>query len=178
MFKQFAFLLLSLFVTSTAVAQQQSVPTTNVTRTAMKDWSLECLDAAVDGLKCQAIYTVLFGDDRAPVFVAAIAGRPGQPAQVTMALPLNIQLRQGLTIAGENGASVTFPFDRCNPNGCFVERPFTTDLYAIMNGNASGTASVTRNGGDEFKIPFSFNGFRDALTAMSQQNAASSGAGN
>lgn len=168
MFKPGLLIVALALTASAALAQDQ--PTADVTRTTMQDWVVECLEPAVDALKCQATYTVLFGPDRSPVFVTAISGVPGQPVQMTMALPLNIELKKGLVISGAD-KTVTLAFNRCTPNGCTVEMPLTSEVYAIMSATEAGTATVVRHGGQEFKIPFSFKGFKEALSAMSARNA-------
>lgn len=155
-------------------SSQVAEPTTGLSTITIDDWVVECLDPPIEVVSCQVSHTVLFGPESAPVFVAAISGSgPGTPLRAIFALPLNIRLKEGLVISDETRA-VTFQFDRCALDGCYVETLMGAELLELMTTSTSGFARVIRDSGENFQIPFSFKGFNDALDAMNLSNSVAS----
>lgn len=155
-----------------APAQTEAAQSAKLSRIDVDDWVVECVDPPVNNVACQITYTVLFGAKRAPVFVSAIANSdPGEPMDVVFVLPLNIKLKQGLRISNDSRA-LQYQFDRCAPNGCYVETLMSADLYEMMTTSQAGFATIVRNDGEPFAIPFSFKGFSAAVDTMNLRNSA------
>lgn len=148
-------------------------PTTGLSRVTIDDWVVECLDSTTNAAaSCQIAHTVLFGAESAPVFVAAISGvEPGASMRAIFGLPLNIRLKDGLVISDATQA-LKFQFDRCTHDGCYVETLVSAELFDLMINSSSGFATVIRDSGENFQIPFSFKGFSDAIDAMNLSNSA------
>jgi invasion protein IalB len=138
---------------------------------AFGDWSLECFDPALEGVKCQIVNRLVSsGKQVVLVFSLALDAKASQ-TRVQIALPLGIAVPPGVGIAIGNEVQRKAAVSRCTPKGCIVEGVATKDLLDTMRAGAQGAVIVTTEEGKPVQLPFSLNGFTAAYDAMSEANA-------
>ena len=97
-------------------------------------------------------------------------GRPekGQPARLTIQVPVNVYLRTEVRVqASASDPGLTAPFDRCLPVGCFADFILKDDaIKKFRVATAAGKMTFQSANGQSVAIPLSFKGFGPAFDAL------------
>jgi invasion protein IalB len=156
-------------MTGKAVAQERTTATYD-------DWVLQCAtDAAKPAQKTCDIEQVTQMQNQGrnmPLSRIAVA-RPekGQPVQLTVQVPVNVNLHTGVIIkASDSDPGLTAPFDRCLPVGCFADFALKDDAIKKFRGaTTAGKMTFDVANGQSVAIPVSFKGFGPAFDALAKQ---------
>lgn len=156
---------------SPAPAAQGAAPvsTAGTVVKAYGDWSTQCLEKAVDGMKCQMLQKVVSKDQT--LLVMALAFDPGDKrTRIQIALPLGVAIGSGTQIAVGDKYQGNIAIDRCTQQGCIVEGEMTDDLIAAFKRQEKATVIVFNDAKTQIPLPFSLNGFTAAYEAMIDAN--------
>ena len=131
------------------------------------DWTVRCFP--VNGPSPCDMFEMLANKTTQPrVLSVSIAYLPaGDKHVIQIAVPLGVLIPKGLVLASDTYTSPTLHYRRCDRGGCYVE--MLIDNQAIMSlAAATGPAKIRifAEGGKQFEIPLSMNGFADAHGAM------------
>jgi len=140
------------------------------------DWVLQCaIQAAPPAQKTCDIeqLTQMQSQGRSvPLSRVAIA-RPekGQPARLTVQVPVNVYLRTDVRLqASASDPGLTAPFDRCLPVGCFADFALKEDaIKKFRAATVAGKMTFQSANGQSVAIPLSFKGFGPAFDALLKQ---------
>lgn len=136
----------------------------------IRDWSVECFTPAINGLRCQILFS--YNDPQSPTvgMKMSLAYIPAyKRTQVQFVLPLGFLIKRGATLTIGN-YSVVLGVDRCTNEGCFVEGVAAAKLISAMRKGVSGTVKIFAADGSAVILPFSLNGFTKGFQLMRDRN--------
>jgi invasion protein IalB len=165
------FLIASLLIATSdgAFAQERTTATYD-------DWVLQC--AAQAGPPAQKTcdieqLTQMQTQGRNVPLSRVAIGRPekGQPARLTIQVPVNVYLRTEVRVqSSTSDPGLAAPFDRCLPVGCFADFVLKDDaIKKFRAATAAGKMSFQSANGQNVAIPLSFKGFGPAFDALLKQ---------
>jgi len=95
----------------------------------------------------------------------------GEPPKLFVQVPINVSFAVPLKITVDaKDASISTPFRRCIPAGCFAELELKEDLQKKFRAAAEPGKIIYKNAGDQdVTIPVSFKGFAQAYEALLKQ---------
>ena len=82
-----------------------------------------------------------------------------------MSLSAGANLQLGETVEGEERGNL-LGYSHCDQNGCYVSRLLTDEAKEEVLAVDTGTITFTTLQGQAVDVPFSPNGFSDALGAL------------
>lgn len=137
-------------------------------------WQLRCQTTTVAGKStkhCEIAQTIQVKGQTKPLVQVALGPQNGADTSLALVLltPIGVWLPEAPVIAlGDKGPPVSTTFKRCLPSACFSDVSFTDKLKArfVAKGDAQGSIIFHPDEGKDAKIPISFKGFSDALTAL------------
>lgn len=131
------------------------------------DWTVRCYPVASPS-PCDMYELLANKQTNQRVMSLSIAYMPaGDKHVIQIAVPLGVFIPAGLVIESNTYTSAVQPYRRCDRAGCYVEMIFDNAAVTSL-GQASGGAKIkiVADGGKQFEIPFSLNGYGDAHGAM------------
>jgi invasion protein IalB len=144
------------------------------TSATYSDWVVQCQNdsGAPDRKTCEMTQvTQVKGKNIAFSRIALDRPAAGRPIRLEVQLPVNISLRDPVTIRTDDADSgLSQPFDHCVPAGCFAEFELKDEAVKKLRGaEGAGKATFKDAGGRDVVVPISFKGFREALLALGKK---------
>ena len=143
------------------------------TTATYEDWTVRCITSAGPPPQklCDMEQVSHLQSKEQPFSLVAIAHpEKGKPVALIVQVPINVWLATGIRIEIDGkDASLSAPFTRCGPAGCFAE-------IALNDGAQKKFRTVTEPGQILYKnaaqqdvaIPLSFKGFGQAFDALAK----------
>ncbi len=136
------------------------------------DWIHRCVRVQ-DADSCE-VYQQINGvtaPQRAASMLATVAVgsvAPGEPLQVTVALPVNLTLTTAPRLTFADGAAFDFPFARCAGTVCFATYADTDRLVRRLKAETAATAKFEYRtaANTPLLVPVSLKGFDEAYDAL------------
>ena len=131
------------------------------------DWTVRCYPVASPS-PCDMYELLANKQTNQRVMSLSIAYMPaGDKHVIQIAVPLGVFIPAGLVIESNTYTSAVLPYRRCDRAGCYVEMIFDNGAVTSLS-SAAGSAKIriVADGGKQFEIPFSLNGYNDAHGAM------------
>jgi invasion protein IalB len=142
-------------------------------------WASRCQQQTLDGksgsLVCGLVQDVVIQNDGKSETVMSISFAQAAGAQghsMTLRVPLGVRLKQGLSLAIDQGAPRALDFDFCGPRGCWATGPADGALLSSLKTGATGQVRVMRINGQPLVVEFPLAGFGAALAALDSSNGA------
>lgn len=139
------------------------------------DWAVRCFPINSPS-PCDMYQELADKETRQRVLAISIAFVPSLDRNgIIISVPLEVALQKGLVIQTSSFTSPTLKYRRCDRNGCYVEMPM--DAASIASLGKSGKEAdikIAADGGKEFSLKFSLNGFAaayDQMVAMAKEKA-------
>jgi invasion protein IalB len=132
------------------------------------DWSVRCFRLESPA-PCDIIQ---FGTNPATqqrVLLISIAYLPYAGAYAAQIIvPLGVTLSRGLSLEAGDGSLNGIKFARCERDGCYVEIAIPDDTITALAARTENTklSMFAYGQGDVLEMPFSVNGFAEALSRM------------
>jgi invasion protein IalB len=149
-----------------AIAQTQAAPSQPDVK-MVGDWAVRCFP--VDSPSPCDMYEEL-GDKNTHqrVLSISIAYVPSVDRNgIVISVPLEVSIPKGLVIQTDNFTSPTLKYRRCDRNGCYVEMPMdAASIASLSKSGPNANIKIVADGGKEFSIKFSLNGFASAYDQM------------
>jgi invasion protein IalB len=150
-----------------AVAQQNTTATYG-------DWVLQCVNEEGPPPRklCEIAQVTQVQGKNIPFSRVAVGALvKGQPVKLVVQLPVNILLRERVSIQlSDTDAAISAPFDHCLPTGCFAEFELKDDiLKKFYESEGPGKVTFKDATGRDIAIPLSFKGLRSAYDALSKE---------
>ena len=165
-----------LFVAGFSVVMGSDVFAQERTTATYDDWILQCtIQAGPPAQKNCDIeqLTQMQSQGRSvPLSRVAVAAREkGQPARLTIQVPVNVNLRTEMRLqASTSDPGLAAPFDRCLPVGCFADFALKDDaIKKFRAATAAGKMTFQSANGQSIAIPLSLKGFGPAYDALLKQ---------
>jgi invasion protein IalB len=141
------------------------------------DWVVQCQTQAGPPPQklCDMaqVTQVTQGQGKSTPFSRVAIAQPlkGQPIKLVAQLPTNVSLATSVRIqTGDDDAGIMAPFARCLPIGCFADFDMKDEtLRKFRAATGTGKLSFADGGGHDVAVPFSFNGFGQALDALQRE---------
>jgi len=137
------------------------------------DWTLRCETTGDEETRaCELAQSVTMEGQQRPVAQIAVGPKPDGSFTFVAQLPLNVWLPAGVTLSAGDKAIVSAEFKRCFPQFCLAEAVMTAaGLKSMRGGTGSGELAFQDGAQRDVKVPFSFDGFPDAYTALTADKA-------
>jgi invasion protein IalB len=88
---------------------------------------------------------------------------------IIISVPLEVSIPKGLVIQTDNFTSPALKYRRCDRNGCYVEMPMdAASIASLSKSGPDAHIKITADGGKEFTLNFSLDGFASAYDQMVQ----------
>jgi invasion protein IalB len=131
------------------------------------DWTVRCFAVATPS-PCDMFELLANKTSGERVMSVSIAYMPnGDKHVIQIAVPLGVAIQKGVILSTDAYVSPQLHYRRCDRGGCYVEMLIDNQTIGAL-GASTGSAKIkiVADGGKEFVIPFSLNGFNDAHGAM------------
>jgi invasion protein IalB len=146
------------------------------TTTTFADWLVACESVAgrTPSKVCQMVQvqTAQVRGKNVPFSrVSVFYPGPGQPIKLTVQVPVFASVATPVHIQiADSDPGIVSPFSRCLPVGCFADFELKDDMQKKF-GAAHGAGKVlfADARGKDITIPLSFNGFTQALDALTKE---------
>jgi invasion protein IalB len=161
-----------------AAAAKQAVPpapSSTAAATAGKpevsyygDWAVRCFPVKSVS-PCDMLFATVRKNTTMRVTSVSIAYVPSKNSyMMQIAVPLGIDLAQGVVVAAGQYNSGKLLVRRCDRSGCFVEMAASPDLIQGLESNSDqgGQLKVVAEGGKPLSLAMSLKGFAQARQAM------------
>lgn len=154
-----------------ALAQPAAAPGRQATPDVkmVGDWAVRCFP--IDSPSpCDMYQELADKDTRQRVLAISVAYVPGVDRNgIIISVPLEVSIPKGLVIQTDNFTSPVLKYRRCDRNGCYVEMPMDAASIASLSKAApEAHIKIAADGGKEFSLKFSLNGFASAYDQMVQ----------
>jgi invasion protein IalB len=153
-----------------APVQTVAVPQGEGTLQAYGDWSTQCYDEAIGGLRCQMLQRVVAQSGQAVLVVALAADPRAKVTNLQVALPLGVSLLDGAQLMVGDTYQSAVQISRCTQQGCIIEGTMTDTLLDAMKKGQTAAVIVFNESKKQIPISFSLKGFTDAYAAMLSAN--------
>ena len=155
-------------------AQQPATNANLVVNELHDDWSVRCF-VVESQAPCDILQIGTNAETQQRVSLVSIAYLPAtQSYAAQIIVPLGVALTRGLFLEAGEGSLVGVKFNRCERDGCYVEIALpqgTVDAIRLLTEDT--TIRVFSYGpGDVLELPFSVNGFSEAIEHMMTEAAA------
>lgn len=148
------------------------------TTATYEDWTVRCLtNAGPPPQKACDMEQLSHLQSKEQPFSRVAIARPekGKPVSLAIQVPVNVWLASGIRIeidgkdAGKD-ASLSAPFTRCGPAGCFAEIALNAAaIQKFRAGTAPATIVFANAVQAPVTIPLSFKGFGQAFDALAKE---------
>jgi invasion protein IalB len=140
------------------------------------DWAVRCVERPnLD--PCDVVQSLSDQKAKKSIMQISYAYNPGKDLYAAqIMLPLGFMIQAGVLIRLDGKTDINdYPFTRCEPEGCFVEKIIKgKDLESIRNAK-EGVIVVMNRDGKAVGFPFSLKGFGDAVDSMTRRNKKAAG---
>lgn len=158
---------------SAAGAASAAAQAPQQTTATYSDWTVRCvMPEASQSKTCEMVQSANVKGQPNPISQVAI-GRPSKTAaiKIVFQLPMNVWLPTSVRlIFDEKEGPVVATFKRCVPGSCFADVDLTDDQVKKMRTTkARGKVEFEEAERRMVTLPFSLNGFPQALDAMSKE---------
>jgi invasion protein IalB len=132
------------------------------TTSYIQAWQLNCPPANVTSTRCSLQQSIVQRDTHATI--AAVMVERGVAADtLQIIVPLGVLIGPGLAFSVGNTATVAVPYTTCAQSGCVAITTLTPKTLGQMENGAGGQITVVRGDGKPVSLPYSLNGFADAM---------------
>ena len=132
------------------------------------DWSVRCFNVESQA-PCDILQLGTNAETQQRVSLTSIAYVPtNQSYLAQIIVPLGVALSRGLSLEAGEASLVGIKFNRCEVDGCYVEIAFpqaTIEALSTLTENTLITV-IAYGQGDTLEMPFSINGFAEAIEHM------------
>ncbi len=132
------------------------------------DWSVRCFNVESQA-PCDILQLGTNAETQQRVSLTSIAYVPtSQSYLAQIIVPLGVGLSRGLSLEAGEALLVGLKFNRCEVDGCYVEIAFpqaTIEALSTLTENTLITV-IAYGQGDTLEMPFSINGFAEAIEHM------------
>lgn len=132
------------------------------------DWAVRCFPVKSPS-PCDMLFATVRKNSAQRVTSVSIAYVPSKGTYLMqVAVPLGIDLSQGVVIQAGNYSTDKLTVRRCDRSGCFVEQAAGNDLIdgLTQNSEQGGNLKVVATGGKPVSLAMSLKGFSAAHQAM------------
>ena len=152
-----------------AVPAQESAENTNITETNYQDWLVRCEQIEGTGERCVMTQLAQLEETGEWLMQANIAYIPERAEPImSIILPLGVALPEGVKLqlgeADENANVLSF--SHCEPGGCYVNQLLAEEAIQRITAVESGSVTFATIQGEAIEVPFSPQGFAEALAAL------------
>ena len=140
------------------------------------DWAVRCIDRPnVD--PCDVVQSLNDTKAKKTVMQVSYAYSPAKDMYAAqIMLPLGYMLQAGVLIRLDGKTDIQdYPFTRCEPEGCFIEKLLKEKDLAALRNAKEGVILVMNREGKAVGFPFSLKGFGDAVDSMARRNKKAAG---
>lgn len=133
------------------------------------DWAVRCFPINSPS-PCDMYQELADKESRQRVLALSIAYVPSLDRNgIIISVPLEVSIPKGLIIQTDNFTSPALKYRRCDRNGCYVEMPMdAASIASLSKSGKDANIKITADGGKEFSLKFSLNGFASAYDQMVQ----------
>jgi invasion protein IalB len=156
-----------------AVAQAPSAAAANKPIERFGDWSLVCADRP-NIPPCEVVQAATRKDSNEQVmrFSVAYAGS-GDRYAIQFQVPLGISVQGDILIRLDDKTDLPgYRVNRCDTDGCFIEKLSDRAGLDPFFMHGKGVIALADRAGKPIVMPLSFNGFAQAMSAMTARNTA------
>ncbi len=157
--------------TPVAAVQQPTVNPNLLVDELHDDWSVRCFDVESQA-PCDILQIGTNAETQQRVSLTSIAYIPWtQSYAAQIIVPLGVALSRGLTLQAGDASLTGIKFNRCEVDGCYVEIAFpqaTIEALSTLTENTLVTVYAYGQG-DTLEMPFSVNGFAEAIEHMVEE---------
>lgn len=134
------------------------------------DWAVRCFPINSPS-PCDMYQELADKETRQRVLAISIAYVPSLDRNgIIVSVPLEVSIPKGLVIQTDNFTSPALKYRRCDHNGCYVEMPMdAASIASLSKSGPNANIKIAADGGKEFSLKFSLNGFASAYDQMVQQ---------
>lgn len=131
------------------------------------DWAVRCFPISSPS-PCDMYQELADKETRQRVLAISIAYVPSLDRNgIIISVPLEVALQKGLVIQTSSFTSPTLKYRRCDRNGCYVEMPMdAASISSLAKSGKDADIKIAADGGKEFSLKFSLNGFSSAYDQM------------
>ncbi|MEQ8660788.1 MAG: invasion associated locus B family protein [Gammaproteobacteria bacterium] len=160
-----AFRMLCLAVFGTAASAQTH---TQVSENIYGDWTVRCEQVDADAApECIMDQNLVLRAGGQPVLQFAIGLAPDDAVPtVLLKLPLGIYLPPGVSFRIDEGATATFPVERCDPDGCQAVMKLREGTIAQLRAGTRLEIGFHDGARAPLSMPLSLDGFGAAIDAL------------
>jgi invasion protein IalB len=152
-------------------ATGEAAPELEITERQFQDWMVRCGRATAEGPEVCEMQQQATDDDGRPIMAVAVGTVPGtSDLGLLIMLPLGILLPAGVALQVDGGAEVPLEVQRCERQGCRIERLIEPEL---LNRLKAGRAAKVFFGAldpqgqvQRVNVPVSLLGFTAALSQL------------
>jgi invasion protein IalB len=133
------------------------------------DWAVRCFPISSPS-PCDMYEEMANKDTRQRILAISVAYVPGVNRNgIVISVPLEVSIPKGLVIQTDNFTSPVLKYRRCDRNGCYVEMPMdAASIASLSKSGPDAHIKIAADGGKEFSLRFSLNGFASAYDQMVQ----------
>jgi invasion protein IalB len=133
------------------------------------DWAVRCFPINSPS-PCDMYQELADKDTRQRVLAISVAYVPSLDRNgIIISVPLEVSIPKGLVIQTDNFTSPALKYRRCDRNGCYVEMPMdAASIASLSKSGPNANIKISADGGKEFSLKFSLNGFSSAYDQMVQ----------
>ncbi len=117
--------------------------------------------------RCQVVQRELAMPQKQMLAMLAIryTGKDGK-AQMTLTVPLGIEVGAGVGFRIDNGKWVKLPVITCLPTGCLAGIGLNAKDISALEGAAKGWVAYTADSGKTLSVPVELKGLKEALAGL------------
>jgi len=133
------------------------------------DWAVRCFPISSPS-PCDMYEEMADKNTRQRILAISVAYVPSVDRNgIVISVPLEVSIPKGLTIQTDNFTSPVLKYRRCDRNGCYVEMPMdAASIASLSKSGPDAHIKIAADGGKEFSLRFSLNGFASAYDQMVQ----------
>jgi invasion protein IalB len=133
------------------------------------DWAVRCFPINSPS-PCDMYQELADKDTRQRVLAISVAYVPSLDRNgIIISVPLEVSIPKGLVIQTDNFTSPALKYRRCDRNGCYVEMPMdAASIASLSKSGPNANIKISADGGKEFSLKFSLNGFASGYDQMVQ----------
>jgi invasion protein IalB len=125
-------------------------------------WQLNCPPTTVAGTGCSLQQAIIQRDTHATVAALTVArGVAADTLQIVV--PLGVLIAPGLAVSVGNSTTLAVPYATCAPTGCVAITTLTPKMLGQMENGTSGQITIVGGDGRPVGLPYSLNGFAEAM---------------
>jgi invasion protein IalB len=125
-------------------------------------WELNCPPASVTGTACSLQQAIVQRDTHATIAALTVArGVAADTLQIVV--PLGVLIGPGLAFSVGKAATLAVPYTTCALSGCVAITTISPQTLAQMENGTGGDITIVGRDGRPVSLPYSLNGFAEAV---------------